>query len=293
MQGPDMVDSRGWSDLVQSLHVNPVSTVTRWSQSSSPSRLLSVDESSDCTSATGSWDPPSPQRLSKRKRRRRRKAGLRALRFLKQNSFCPHALYCLLSGRPLVVMGVDDSLVRKTIDGLSLFVPAPGPEGGAVMSSLTSPLQLADLLTWRLIGFHRSSSSSAVVHSLSHYSRYLSVLDLDQRTLKTPSYSGALIGRLADPQCSFSRGLTYLLHLESGLTALQNQVLMYMFKQRHLLTQDRKERPLDTLQDMSECDQKVLCFLSDLISQKHISKGPPILSFSYSSVQLHKNSAAT
>lgn len=285
-QGQDVMDSGGWSSLslVQSLHVNPVSAVSRWSQSSAPVRLLSVDESSDCTSATGSWDPPSPDHSIKKKRRRR-KAGLRALRFLKHNSFSQHALYCLLSGRPLVVMGADDSFVRKTVDGLSLFLPSPGPEGGSVMPSLTSPLQLSDLLIWRLIGFHRlsSSCSSAVVHSLSRYSRYLSVLDLDQRTLRAPSYSGSLIGGLAEPQCSFSRGLTYLLHLESGLTALQNKALLYMFCP-HV-----KHRPLQTQKDMSECDHRVLCFLSDLIGQNHTGRGPPVLTFSYNSVQLHRN----
>ncbi|KAK1887023.1 Guanine nucleotide exchange protein smcr8a [Dissostichus eleginoides] len=173
---------------VLDLHVNfapavALAEVDRWSPPCAPLRLLSMDEASDCTSITGSTEPPSPTQnvhsSSCSHRRRRRKAGLRALRFLKQNSFSQHALFCLLSGRPLVVIGGDESLVRKLVDALSLFLPAPGPDGSAVKASLTAALQLTDLLTWRLIGIHRSSSSSlaSILHSLTRYSRYLALLD--------------------------------------------------------------------------------------------------------------------
>lgn len=150
---------------VPDLHVNfapPVilAEVDGWSPPSAPLRLLSVDEASDRTSFTSSSDLPSPTQNihsnTRSDKKRRRKAGLRALRFLKQNSFSQHAVFCLLSGRPLVVIGGDESSVRKLVDALSLFLPAPGPDGSAVMLCLTSPLQLTDLLTWRLIGIHRS-----------------------------------------------------------------------------------------------------------------------------------------
>uniref|UniRef100_A0A3B4A447 UDENN FLCN/SMCR8-type domain-containing protein n=1 Tax=Periophthalmus magnuspinnatus TaxID=409849 RepID=A0A3B4A447_9GOBI len=266
--------------LVHSLHVPSLSAVTRWSQGSTPARLLSLDERSDSTSATGSSEPPrsglsSAQGL-RRRLRRRRKAGLRALRFLKQHSFCQPALYCLLSGRPLVVLGEEEALVKKVVDGLRLFVPAPGPDERTILPSLTSSLQLTDLLTWRLIGIHRTSGSACagVVASLS-------VLDLDQRSLRAPAYSGVLIGRLAEAQCGFSKGLTYLLHLESELSALQNQALLYAFCPPY------RERPL-----LTDCDRRVLHFLSDLMAQHHAGYGPPVLGFTYCSTQLHRNTAA-
>ncbi|CAL1601174.1 unnamed protein product [Knipowitschia caucasica] len=273
--------------LVESLQVTSLSSMARWSQGSPPTRLLSVDERSDCTSATGSSDPPAVLLSStqgiRRRRRRRRKAGLRALRFIKQHSYYKHVLYCLLSGRPLVVVGADEAVLRKVVDGLSLFVPAPGPEQRVVLPSLSSPLHLPDLLTWRLIGIHRSSGSASagVVSSLSRYSRYLSVLELDQRTLKAPLYSGSLIGHLAEAQCGFSRGLTYLLHVESELSVLQNQALLYavcpLYRQRLKLT---------------HCDHRVLQFLSDLVAQQHAGQGPPVLTYTYSSMHLHRNTAA-
>lgn len=135
--------------------------VDRWSPPSAPLRLLSVDEASDCTSINTSSEPPSPTQniLSNTgpdKKKKRRRAGHGALRFLNQNSFSQHAVFCLLSGRPLVVIGGNERTVRKMLDALSLFLPARGPDDRAVMLCLTTPLQLTDLLTWRLIGITRS-----------------------------------------------------------------------------------------------------------------------------------------
>lgn len=306
-----------WSEVqtvrsVPDLQVNfapPVSPVAveQWSPPCAPLRLLSVDEASDCTSFTGSADLQTPiQQIhssARSDRRRRRKAGLRALRFLKQNSFSQHAVFCLLSGRPLVIIGMDETLVRKLVDALSLFLPAPGPEGKAVMPCLTTPLQLTDLLTWRLIGIHRSpsSSSAGVLHSLTRYSRYLALLDLDQRTLHSPSYSGSLVSRLADPNTGISRGLTYLLHLETCLTALANQALLYTFHPllHHPKSAGGKDggEEVDILYQRGFCssenDVSVMHYLSDLIKQRHAGRGPPVLRFCYCSTQLHRNTNAT
>lgn len=296
-----------WSEvcIVPDLHVNiacPVSLteVDQWSPPSIPLRLLSIDEVSDCTSCTGSYDPPSPTQNTysnvRMDKKRRRKAGLRALRFIKQNSFSQHAVFCLLSGRPLVVVGGDELMVQKLVDALSLFLPAPGSDGNAVLLWLTVPLQLTDLLTWRLIGIHRSSSSSStsILHSLTRYSRYLALLDLDQRTLHCPSYSGSLISRLANPQTGISRGITYLLHLESCLTALVNQALLYTFRQRAKTSEgkvgaEEEDSPCARGSCSSENDLRVMRFLSDLIKQRHAGRGPPVLRFSYCSLQLHRN----
>ncbi|XP_041839477.1 guanine nucleotide exchange protein SMCR8-like [Melanotaenia boesemani] len=295
--------------LVPHLYVNvapPVALLDSDQRSPpcTPLRLLSVDEMSDCISFTSSSDPPSPTQNNQSKihleKRRRRKAGLRALRFIKQHSYSQHAVYCLLSGRPLVVIGGDESLVRKLVGALSLFLPAPGPDGSAVMPCLATPLQLIDLLTWRLIGIHRSSSSSSatILHSLSRYGRYLALLDLDQRTLRSPSYSGSLISVLTSPHTGISRGITYLLHVESCLTALSNQVLLQTFApvlrcpNTTVGERSAEEKEAQGFSG-SESDLRVMHFLSDLIKQHHAGRGPPVLRFSYCSVHLHRNTNAT
>lgn len=305
----------------------------RWTPPSIPLSQLSIDEASDRTSFSGSLDPPSPIQYVHSSSlvsdsRKRRRAAVRALRFLRQNSFSQHALFCLLSGRPLVVIGGEENTIRNLVDGLSLFLPAPGPDGNAVMACLSSPLQVTDLLTWRLIGIHRcvfvflssdqntlllyepdlffffktrtsSSSSASILHSLTRYSRYLALLDLDKRTLHCPSYSGSLINRFANPLARIQRGFTYLLHLESGLTALANQALLYTFC-RDLQRRNAAGGEGSTLGDhfllargYSGDDVSVMHFLSDLIKQHHAGRGPPFLRFSYSSRQLHRNTQGT
>lgn len=143
------------------VHFAPAVTldeVDQWCPPSSFTRLLSIDEASDHTSSTDlpshTQNIHSNSRLERKRRRRR--AGLRALRFLRQFSFSQHAVFCLLTGRPLVVIGGEESFVRKMVDALSVFLPAPGPDKSGLMLCLTTPLQLVDLLTWRLIGIHRS-----------------------------------------------------------------------------------------------------------------------------------------
>ncbi|XP_019717758.1 guanine nucleotide exchange protein smcr8b isoform X2 [Hippocampus comes] len=212
-------------------------------------------------------------------RRRKRgapwdKAGLLAQRFTKQHSFSQHVVFCLLSGRPLVLLSGDEGKLRKTVDALTLFLPAPA---GAVVPCLRAPLQLGDLLAWRLIGFHRSQSSGPL-HWLSRYSRYLGVLDLDQRTLRCPSYSGSLVGSLVG---SAVPAAAFLPHMQSGLTALVNRALLFTFARRG----EEDDGP-------DAGDLAVMRFLSDLIKRRHAARGPPALRFSYVALRLHKNTTA-
>ncbi|XP_077426526.1 guanine nucleotide exchange protein SMCR8-like [Vanacampus margaritifer] len=204
------------------------------------------------------------------------KLGLRAQHFVKQNSFSQHAVFCLLSGRPLVLLSGDRNKLRQTVDALALFLPAPA---GAVMPCLSASLQLSDLLAWRLIGFHRSPSSGPL-HWLSRYSRYLAVLDLDQRTLRCPSYSGSLVGSLVGPAVPAA---AFLPHVQSGLTALANRALLFTFARRG----DEDDGPDDDDDDLT-----VMRFLSDLIKRRHAGRGPSALRFSYVTMHVHKNTAA-
>ncbi|KAG7269439.1 hypothetical protein CRUP_032293, partial [Coryphaenoides rupestris] len=284
--------------LASDLHVKFAFTLPMagaWSPSSALIRALSTDEASVSTCSSKSPSQTHNVNVSQRlAQRRRRKAGRRALTFIQQNSFSQHAVFCLLSGRPLIVIGGDESGVRKLVSALALFLPAPGPDGAAVLPCLATPLQLTDLFTWRLIGLHRTSSAAslAVLHSLARYSRYLALLDLDQRTLRCPAYSGSLIGRLVNRRSGFARGSTYLLHLESCLTALSNQALLHTF---HRALRDDALLPEQGFCDGggSGDDLRVMRFLSDLIKQYHAGRGPPTLGVSYRPMQIHKHVAAT
>lgn len=85
----------------------------------------------------------------------RKKAGQGALRFVRQYPFAMQAIWCLLCGRSLVVLGEDEGRVRRLVAALALFVPAPGKCGEKVQPWLSCPFTLTDLQRWKLIGLQR------------------------------------------------------------------------------------------------------------------------------------------
>lgn len=85
----------------------------------------------------------------------RKKAGQGALRFVRQYPFAMQAIWCLLSGRSLVVLGADEGRVRRLVAALALYLPAPGKCGERVQPWLSCPFTLTDLQRWKLIGLQR------------------------------------------------------------------------------------------------------------------------------------------
>ena len=115
-------------------------------------------DGSDCTmsASAGSDRAASPQGYGGVVTlRQRKKAGQGALRFVRQYPFAMQALWCLLSGRTLVVLGADEGRVRRLVAALALFVPGPGKCGERVQAWLSCPFTLTDLQRWKLIGLQR------------------------------------------------------------------------------------------------------------------------------------------
>lgn len=118
----------------------------------------SAEDGSDCTmsASTGSDQTASPFGYGAvATLRQRKKAGQGALKFVRQYPFAMQALWCLLSGRTLVVLGADEGRVRRLVAALALFVPAPGKCGERVQAWLSCPFTLTDLQRWKLIGLQR------------------------------------------------------------------------------------------------------------------------------------------
>lgn len=118
----------------------------------------SADDGSDCTmsASTGSDRAASPLGYGGMVTlRQRKKAGQGALRFVRQYPFAIQALWSLLSGRTLVVLGAEEGRVRRLVAALALFVPAPGKCGERIQAWLSCPFTLTDLQRWKLIGLQR------------------------------------------------------------------------------------------------------------------------------------------
>lgn len=269
----------------------------------------SVEEGSDCTmsASTGSERAPSPLGYGGVVTlRQRKKAGQGALRFVRQYPFAMQALWCLLSGRTLVVLGTDEGRVRRLVSALALFVPGPGKCGERVQSWLSVPFTLTDLQRWKLIGLQRvvSPLGSSMLNSLSRYSRYISILDADQKTLRCPPYSGQLLANIATHRTYIRRGSTYFLHLQSTLCRLAAKAFLFTFTHHLHLPVSSTETPEEVearrrffLQDqlgLGEEDSEILLYLSKLITQQYLqpatggSAAAACFSFKYTTSVLYK-----
>ncbi|GLD60484.1 Smith-Magenis syndrome chromosomal region candidate gene 8 protein [Lates japonicus] len=270
---------------------------------------ISVEDGSDCTmsASTGSDRAASPLGYGGVVTlRQRKKAGQGALRFVRQYPFAMQALWCLLSGRTLVVLGADEGRVRRLVAALALFVPGPGKCGERVQAWLSCPFTLTDLQRWKLIGLQRVASpvGSSMLYSLSRYSRYISILDADQKTLRCPPYRGQLLANIADHRTYIRRGSTYFLHVQSTLCHLAAKAFLFTFTHHlHLpvsctegpeVVEGRRRCFLQEQLGLGEEDSQILLYLSQLITQQYLrpatgsSAAAPCFSFNYTTSVLYK-----
>ncbi|XP_059414436.1 guanine nucleotide exchange protein smcr8a-like [Carassius carassius] len=234
--------------------------------------------------------------------KQKKKAGHSALRFIRQYPFAHQAISCLLSGRTLVILGVDEGTVRKLVNALFIFIPNLGKYGETVQPWLSSPFQLTDLQRWKLIGLQRAASpaGSSILHSLNRYSRYISILDCDSKTLRCPPYKGTLVSHLADHRTQIKRGSTYFLHVQGMLTQLTAKAFLYTFCHHIHLPMDinhqgsvtsRRTNFLLQLGYTVE-ESKIVQYLSELIKRHYIqgsSKGAnQSFCFNYTTSYLYK-----
>lgn len=283
-----------------------------------PSRLLasrdvsktSLDNYSDTTSfvgsiaSTNSDRTPSAHPAGSSSERHKKRAGQNALKFIRQYPFAHPAIYSLLSGRTLVVLGEDETIVRKLVSALSIFVPNYSRCAKPVKHWVSSPLHITDFQKWKLIGLQRvaSPASAGTLHALSRYSRYTSILDLDNKTLRCPLYRGTLVPRLADHRTQIKRGSTYYLHVQTMLTQLCSKAFLYTFchhlhlpaheKETEEVVASRQASFLKLNLGLVNEDVKVVQYLAELLKLYYMQESPgtshPMLRFDYVPSFLYK-----
>ncbi|XP_055097993.1 guanine nucleotide exchange protein SMCR8 [Symphalangus syndactylus] len=283
-----------------------------------PSHLLasrdvsktSLDNYSDTTSYVSSVASTSLDRIPSAypaglsSDRHKKRAGQNALKFIRQYPFAHPAIYSLLSGRTLVVLGEDEAVVRKLVTALAIFVPSYGCYAKPVKHWASSPLHIMDFQKWKLIGLQRvaSPAGAGTLHALSRYSRYTSILDLDNKTLRCPLYRGTLVPRLADHRTQIKRGSTYYLHVQSMLTQLCSKAFLYTFCHHlHLPTHDKETEELVASRQASFLkltlglvheDVRVVQYLAELLKLHYMRESPgtshPMLRFDYVPSFLYK-----
>ncbi|XP_009895750.2 guanine nucleotide exchange protein SMCR8 [Dryobates pubescens] len=270
----------------------------------------SLDECSDSTSyissaaSTCSDRTPSPAHHCQASERHRKKAGQNALRFIRQYPFAHPAIYSLLSGRTLIVLGEEEAMVKRLVTALSIFVPNCSLYAKPVKHWVTSPLHVVDFQKWKLIGLQRTVSPGGVnvLHALSRYSRYVSILDADSKTLRCPLYKGSVVPRLADHRTQIKRGSTYYMHVQSILTQLCSKAFLFTFCHHlHLPISEREaedsvaSRRMNFLKlqlGLANEDVKIVQYLAELLKLQYIQEPgqgvSPLLRFDYVPSFLYK-----
>ncbi|XP_068943958.1 guanine nucleotide exchange protein SMCR8 [Petaurus breviceps papuanus] len=252
---------------------------------------ISLNEYGDSTSyissaaSTSSDRTPSPAHHSGLfSERHKKKAGQNALKFIRQYPFAHPAIYSLLSGRTLIVLGEDEAVVKKLVTALSIFVPNYGRYAKPVKHWVSSPLHIMDFQKWKLIGLQRVVSPAGIstLHSLSRYSRYTSILDLDNKTLRCPLYRGTLVPRLADHRTQIKRGSTYYMHVQSVLTQLCSKAFLYAFCHHlHLPISEKETEPAVACRQANFLklhlglvneDVRVVQYLAELLKLQYIQE---------------------
>lgn len=155
---------------------------------------------------------------------------------------------------------------------------------------------------------HRVASpvGSSMLCSLSRYSRYISILDVDQKTLRCPPYRGQLLANVADHRTYIRRGSTYFLHLQSTLSSLAAKAFLFTFTHHLHLPVSPKEGPegvdgrrrsfLQEQLGLGEEDSHILLYLGQLITKQYLqpattggaAAASPTFSFNYTNSVLYK-----
>lgn len=146
-----------------------------------------------------------------------------------------------------------------------------------------------------------SPAGSSILHSLNRYSRYISVLDCDNKTLRCPPYKGTLISHMADHRTQIKRGSTYFLHVQSLLTQLTAKAFLYTFCHHIYLPMDANDQGSVTSRRTNFLlqlgytaeESKIVRYLSELIKQHYIqghTNGAlkSLFSFGYTTSYLYK-----
>lgn len=144
-----------------------------------------------------------------------------------------------------------------------------------------------------------SPVGSSIFYSLTRYTRYISILNVDTKTLRCPPYRGLLLANVADHRTFIRRGSTYFLHIQSTLCRLAARAFLFTFTHHlHLpvsptegpgVVEARRRSFLQEQLGLDEEDSQILLYLSQLITQQYLQAADSgSFSFNYTSSVCYK-----
>jgi hypothetical protein len=155
------------------------------------------------------------------------KPGRGFLQFCKDHMAARDLLYCLLHGRPLVVIGdpSQENLIRRLVRVLWLFVPGHS-SSHQVIPWQEKPLTPVDVSRVKLMGLCQNKSSKHPA-LLPHIKRYVSYWDCTNARVCTPTYEGELLKPILSRTKDRKNEPTFLAHIHSVLADIAMQAYVY------------------------------------------------------------------
>ena len=122
-------------------------------------------------------------------------------------SFLTHAVYSVLIGRPLVILGEEENKnkVRKLVWALSNFLQKDN-SGKSVVPWLDTPLTLSHLGSVSVVGVMKNRKGKSISAALKPY---VSILNYEEETLLAPRYSGKFLTNMLNPSSHFNTDVSY------------------------------------------------------------------------------------
>eukprot|EP00002_Diphylleia_rotans_P024086 TRINITY_DN4749_c0_g1_i1.p1 TRINITY_DN4749_c0_g1~~TRINITY_DN4749_c0_g1_i1.p1 ORF type:complete len:766 (-),score=136.95 TRINITY_DN4749_c0_g1_i1:62-2359(-) len=143
-------------------------------------------------------------------------------------------LFSLLRGRPVFIQGTNESEILEYVEAFSLFVPGFRTSNTIVplyhmsekqdrVKQEKTTVRFVDLVTkgLKLVGITKKTTISPAVLP------YISLYDLDTKTLDAPQYKGELLDQIITAGKTWTSDETFKAHVHQALLYISMKVFLY------------------------------------------------------------------
>ncbi|XP_064404897.1 uncharacterized protein LOC135350111 isoform X2 [Halichondria panicea] len=142
----------------------------------------------------------------------------------KDNPSLKDLIYCLLHGRPLVIVGKqnDESTIRRFVRLLWMFIPGHSSKQ-QIITWQENPLNVKDLSRVKLVGM----SHTALNNMGPHLKKCISHWDVSTGKMTTPPYSGDLLKPILSRTRYLKNEQAFVAHILSVLVDISMKAYVY------------------------------------------------------------------
>ena len=180
-------------------------------------------------------------------------------------SFLPHVVYSFFIGRPIAVVGRENSSkwVASFVYGLASMLPVNPGKPKRVCPMMPGKLTLRDLDTYGIVGLVKTKDLKQPVPNTLR--PYVSIVDLDKDTLHAPVYKGKILMEMFDPERNFSEAVLRRFIKQSWCEIISKAYVLFTTKYTHKLSDFTRYPMAAANRGALTCDQEIVAFFVDTL----------------------------